>query len=148
MPGLPPSDNHAYENVPLVRRGAKVIGGGRRLSEAGRTFKVEFCNHIARHYPGELQMFKKNTRYIVWCIFYFNEVENKGYPKKTDTRYKILDGVNRTKLLFDTIAELTGCDDSTYFDVVISKRQGAERIDVAMWNAEEEETFFVFGKEA
>jgi hypothetical protein len=147
LPFLPPTDNHAYENIPVRMVRGKPIGGGRRLSEDGRLFKTEATNHLARHHTNQLGSFKKNTKYIVQCVFFFEELENKGYPKRTDTRYKIIDGHNRTKLLFDTIAELTGCDDSTYFDVVVSKREGDEHVEISMWNAEEEHVTLAFGKE-
>lgn len=151
--GLPPSDNHAYENVPLVRRGANVFGGGRRLTEKGRSYKVETTNHIARNYTAELRMFRQNIPYTVWCVLYFPDVENKGYPKRTDTRYKKFDGMNRTKLLFDVISELTGCDDSSFLNVVVSKRVGIERTEVLIWDAEIEaaelnKAIERFGKEA
>jgi Holliday junction resolvase RusA-like endonuclease len=147
LPFLPPTENHAYENVPTVRRGGKIVGGGRRLSEAGRTFKLEVTNHLARHHIDELQFFKEkaNTPFIVWCIFYFEELINKGYPNKTNTKYKIVDGHNRTKLLFDSIAELTGRDDSQYFDVIVSKREGTPKTEVTFWDAQQEEIVLVLG---
>ena len=148
LPYLPPSDNHAYENVPLVRRAGKVVAGGRRLSAEGREFKRVATDHLARYHTNELQFFadKKNTRLIVWCIFYFEELLNKSYPKKTPTKYKQLDGHNRIKLLLDTIAELTGRDDSLYWDVVISKREGTPKTEVTFWDLDNEEVFLVLGK--
>ena len=146
LPWLPPTDNNAYENIPVRMFRGKHVGGGRRLSEEGRTFKVELTNYLARTYIQELREFKKNTRYVVWCIFYFDALVNKGWPNKTDTRYKKIDATNRSKLMLDTIAELTGCDDSTYFDVVFSKREGTERTEVTMWDAETEEVYFALGR--
>ena len=150
LPFLPPSDNHAYENVPTVRVRGKIVGGGRRLSDEGREFKRMATDHLARHHTNELQFFsnKKNTRLVVWCIFYFEELQNKGYPKKTDTKYKQLDGHNRIKLLLDVIAELTGRDDSLYWDVMISKREGGPRTEVTFWDAEQEEVVLVVGRTA
>mgnify|MGYP001766381375 CR=1 FL=1 len=148
LQGLPPSDNHAYENIPVRMIRGKPVGGGRRLTEEGRTYKVETTNYIARHYTQDLARFKKNTPYILWCVFYFDHLENKGWPKKTDTRYKKIDGINHTKLLFDVLAELTGCDDSTFMDAIISKREGDERVEVTFWDAEREEVVLVLGKEA
>ena len=138
IPGLPPSDNHAYENIPLVRRGGHVVGGGRRLIETGRAYKVETTNYIARSYAPALRMFERNTPYSVWCTLYFPDVENKSYPKRTDVRYKKFDAMNRTKLLFDVLAELTGCDDSVFMDVLVSKRVGTEHTEVLIWSAETE----------
>jgi len=144
---LPPTDNNAYENIPVRRIRGKPIGGGRRLSEEGRAFKLEATNHLARHHTIEIGLLKKNVLYVVWLVFWFPELTNKGWPKKTDTRYKKLDGTNRDKLLLDVLAELTGVDDSQYSDVVVSKREGEPRVDVCYWNTEEEEAVLVFGKE-
>jgi Holliday junction resolvase RusA-like endonuclease len=147
LPFLPPTDNHAYENF-IVRGGkGKPMGCARRLSAEGRAFKIEVAHHLSSRYASQLGFFKKNTRYIVQCVFFFRILENKGYPNSTDTRYKIIDGHNRIKLLFDALAEVTGCDDSTFFDVIVNKREGSEHVELNIWNADEEQVTLSFGKE-
>ena len=49
LPGVPITFNHAY---------VKTRGGGRALSPAGKKYKKETTNYLARQYPQEMKYFK------------------------------------------------------------------------------------------
>ena len=134
IPMLPPSTNHAYENIPGH--------GGRRLSAKGRRFKLETRVHISRNYPKELQYLKPNRPYAVLCTLYFKNLFTLGYPKKAKNRYKEIDGTNYAKLIEDALCEATGVDDSQFFPFIPLKTEGSpERTELRIWDLEEEEPF-------
>ena len=132
IPSLPPSSNHAYVNNGF---------GGRMLSKQGKAYKLETTSHLIRTYPSELRFFEKNVPYFVYARFYFNDIENKGYPAKTKNRYKHLDASNRTKLFEDALKDAAGIDDSQHMLVLVEKRQGdPERTEVFAWRLDNERT--------
>jgi hypothetical protein len=78
--------------------------------------------------------------------FYFDTLENAGYLKTTDTRYKKFDATNRPKLLEDVLKDATGVDDSQNLDVYLRKRVVAvcprlhvgEHVDIIVVDIEKE----------
>lgn len=128
VPWLPPSSNHAYENM---------RGGGRRLSEAGRSYKTETRVYLASRYPGALTCLRKNAARVLAVRFRFEQVENLGYPNTAKTRYKKFDGGNRMKLLEDTLHEAGGVDDCEVFQSFWEKTQGLpEQTELWVWDLE------------
>jgi hypothetical protein len=135
LPELPPSSNHAYFNL---------RGKGRSLTTEGRGFLLRAKTYFAQHYPREMLLFKPNTPYLLAIRFFFEDVENKGYRTgKAESRYKIFDGGNRTKLLEDALKNAGGIDDSQVLTSVWMKQKGLpERTVVWAWSTEEENTPF------
>lgn len=145
-PGLPPSANNAYVNLPR---------GGRRLSKDGEKYKHEMLAHFSQHYRKEFMTFKKDVPYLVVMSFYFDHVENEGWATGVaKTRYKKFDATNRPKLLEDVLKDAAGIDDSQNLDVYLRKREvGAcpkfhtlsvqevhniEHVDIMIWDLEKE----------
>lgn len=132
--GLPPSSNNAYFNNPK---------GGRTLTDAGKKFRAETVGYLQQRYRREMMFFQKNVPYCFLVRLYFEEVENKGYPNKAETRYKKLDGSNRIKLLEDALKTAGGIDDSQMLLFLVDKKQGLpERAELWVWNLETEKTPF------
>lgn len=133
IPSVPLSFNHMY---------VKTRGGGRALSPAGKTYKKETVDHLVRAYPQELKFFKKNVPYVVACHMEFSDetlLLNKGYPEKTDNRYKRFDATNRIKILEDSLSQATGVDDSHNWTFVIRKALGdKDATYLWFWNLEDE----------
>ncbi len=133
IPSIPPSINHAY---------VRTKGGGRALSEEGKKYKAETADHLVRQYPTEMMFFKKNVPYLMMCHLTFKNAGLlliKGYPKKTDNRYKKLDVSNRIKLLEDAVSRSTGVDDCHNWTVVIRKCVGDEdSTHLWFWNLDDE----------
>lgn len=144
-PGLPPSANNAYVNLPH---------GGRRLNKEGEKYKHETLAYIVRNYRRELMIFKPNVPYLMVMSFYFDAIENAGWATKTaKTRYKKFDATNRPKLLEDVLKDAAGIDDSQNLDVYLRKRSvadcpvyqtgihvthGIEHVDIMIWDLEKE----------
>jgi hypothetical protein len=134
VPTLPPSSNHAYANV---------RGHGRRLTDVARDYLTGTRGYLQQHYRREMMFFQKNVPYFVLVYFYFSEVENKGYPKTCENRYKTFDGNNRLKLLEDALKSASGVDDSQTTRFFWEKKQGLpERTKLWIWNLETEVTPF------
>ena len=132
---LPPSSNHAYANM----RG----GGGRVLTKVGRAFLEGTKVYLTQKYRQEMMFFKPNHPYLVVVRFHVENLENVGFPKKTDTRYKKLDGGNRLKLLEDALKDAGGIDDSQTLVSLWEKCLGKpEKTLLWIWDLEEEETPF------
>lgn len=129
IPGLPPSANHAYFNLP---------GGGRGLAKEGKKYKRETLSHIVRSYPALLATVRMNEPYFLYIRLYFEDVQNKGWPNKAETRYKTLDASNRVKLLEDTVKDACGIDDAQHMMLMVEKRQGAPKTEIFLWNLQEE----------
>lgn len=144
LPGVPPSQNHAYENKPkIVVNGRVVDGGGRRLTEEGQLYKKEVTNRIARQHAFKIKEMLPNQPYELHMTFFFLEKElfNSGYPKKTKNRYKRVDTLNRGKLLEDAIADAFGLDDAHNFVLRLEKRPcNQRRTEVEVWRKEDEWT--------
>jgi Holliday junction resolvase RusA-like endonuclease len=132
IPFFPPSTNKAYF----------FHSGRMHLSSAGKQFKNNVTSHLLQKYPKELQFFKKNSPYLIYLRLYMKDVENAGWPKKCETRYKIFDGTNRIKLLEDALKTATGIDDSHHIAFLVEKRVSADRavVEVFAWNLETEVT--------
>ena len=129
IPYFPPTTNHAF----FVRHGRL------HLSDKGRAFKTAVASHLVQCYPTELRYFKKNIPYFIYLRIYMEHLENEGWPKKTETRYKIFDATNRVKLVEDALKTAFGIDDSQNIALLSHKVQGfPERLTVAAWNLEEE----------
>lgn len=143
-PGLPPSSNNAYINLPR---------GGRRLSKEGEKYKNETLAYLTRNYRKELLTFRKDIPYCLLLTFYFERIENEGWATGTaKTRYKKFDATNRPKLLEDVLKDATGADDSQNLDVYLRKRSmkdcmlhgpgvtgpSVEHVDIHIWDLEKE----------
>lgn len=143
-PGLPPSANNAYVNLPH---------GGRRLSKEGEKYKNETISYFSRTYRRELMTIKPNTPYLMVMTFYFDRIENEGWATgAAKTRYKKFDATNRPKLLEDVLKDAAGIDDSQNLDVYLRKRavkdcpvhhgsaivQLQEHVDIMIWDLEKE----------
>lgn len=147
-PGLPPSANNAYVNIPR---------GGRRLSKEGEKYKNETVAYFARTYREGLKTFRKDVPYLVVMLFYFDQIENEGWATgKAKNRYKRFDATNRPKLLEDVLKAAAGIDDSQHVAVYLQKRavvecearatargslvenHSQEHVDVLVWDLEKE----------
>lgn len=136
IPGLPPSDNHAYLTVTKGKGKSKVHM--RVLTPLGRKYKTETTAYIVEHYPAEMQMFKPNTPYGYIVQLFFPNLLNKTWPDEAQTRYKKLDVINRSKLFQDSFSEAFGIDDSVFLSTRFDKAQGEEYSHIYVWNMEEE----------
>lgn len=129
LKGVPPSVNHAYGQR----------HGKRFLTTEGKAYKNETKTFISRNYATQLLFVKKNEKYAISIVCYFEELENKTWPEKVDDRYKKLDATNRVKLLEDALVEAVGIDDSHFFQVTVTKRHvskspsGKEETHIWLW---------------
>ena len=114
---MPPSVNKLY----YVRNGRKALSSeGRALKEQMKTAVSLLC--VSNPAVGDLT----NTPLTLHLVFYFPEIENRGWSqKKTTTRYKRVDVSNRVKLVEDAICEALGIDDSAFMSIHLSKQEGA-----------------------
>jgi hypothetical protein len=140
IPGLPPSSNHAWFNLPR---------GGRALTKEGKKFKNETKVYLAQVYMEELRKFKPDVPYLVFMRFRFDSLLNAtwGKPKGAESRYKKLDVSNRAKLLEDVIKDVAGVDDSNTFTLILDKQSiyaetEVEHTEVFIWNIDTEESPF------
>lgn len=133
VPWLPPSSNKAYFNLP---------SGGRGITTTGRKFKTLTTTHLAQKYPKQMMFWKPNKPYLIVMRFHFAALLNAGYPKKAQSRYKVFDGGNRTKLLEDCLKDAGGIDDSQTLTSIWQKEQAAatdqEHTIIWAWSLEEE----------
>jgi Holliday junction resolvase RusA-like endonuclease len=135
--GVPPSVNKAYTTGFKRTARGKLISV-RTLSKEGARYKKEVTAQIVRQFSGAILTIIPNRKYGLAILVSLPEVENKGWPKKTTTRYKRIDTGNRLKLLEDALADATAVDDSNNFIVMISKCQGQEKVTIWLWDIEEE----------
>jgi hypothetical protein len=139
VPGLPPSSNNAYFNMP---------GGGRGLTKEGRKYKTETKAWLVQKYMKELKTFVPNAPYLVFIRLSFSHDHfyNTTFGQKNgaETRYKKLDALNRGKLLEDVLKDVTGVDDSHTMTIIVQKRPttGHEQTEVFVWNTQREESPF------
>jgi hypothetical protein len=140
IPGMPPSSNNAWFNLPK---------GGRTLKPAGKKYKNEIQTLIGQKYSKELMTFKKHEPYLVFFRVHVEALENAtwGAAKNgAENRYKKNDATNRIKILEDIIAEVTGVDDASTMTFLIQKVQAVpatnEQIEVFIWNTYREESPF------
>lgn len=117
IPFLPPSSNKIYE--PVWVRGKPR---GKRLSDAGRRFKVRAMKTIQEGGRAALLNLKEHVPYELTLAIFLNKIENKGWvSKKTDSRYAKVDVTNRIKLIEDTVADAVGVDDRHNFRIYVEK---------------------------
>ena len=138
IPGLPPSVNHAWFNLPK---------GGRTLKAEGKKYVAETKALLAQKYPKELLTFRKQEPYLVFFRVHFEAIENATWgaeKKAAANRYKKNDATNRIKILEDVVAEVTGVDDSCTMTFVVQKVQADpnKMIEVFIWNTYREESPF------
>lgn len=127
LPWLPPSANHAYANI----RGTNK----RVLTTEGKSFKTRTTVYLAQTYPKELTFFKPDKLYILKFVFFFEQLENAGWPKKALSRYKKIDVSNRLKLLEDALKDAAGIDDSQHMGLILVKKQDLkERVEIWAWD--------------
>ena len=139
LPYMPPSMNAAYENIPRRRVGKKVMGGGRRLTEAGKLFKIKVSQHVVKHLSYATKQIKPNSAIGLYVAFGLPGMFNKGYPEKTDARYKKVDSSNRVKILEDALTECINFDDSQIvFSIVTKYPSKEEETRLWLWNEDEE----------
>ncbi len=137
FPWLPPSTNHIYSSFPLKVNGRTIIK--RNLNPEGKRFQRETLAYLVKSFQPALMQFKKNKPYGLYYRFITPTLENKGWPKTTDNRYKKFDASNLLKVLEDVIAEATAVDDSHFMAVMCEKRKGpSEETHIWAWNLEEE----------
>lgn len=131
VPGLPPSSNHAYFNLPK---------GGRALTKEGKKYKNETIAHLAQNYRKELMYFKKDISYQIIFRFTCQAIQTQNWkPGSKLNRYKKFDGGNLTKLLEDCLKDAGGIDDSQTLISAWQKKQGLpEKTEIYAWNLEEE----------
>lgn len=133
LPYIPPTTNHAY---------VTIRGGGRRLSDEGKKFKIDVTTYLVRHYPNELRIFKKNTPYAVHFTIFLTNLENKGWATGKTSRYKTLDVSNRVKLVEDALKDACGIDDAQNFIVILEKKSVAteaqECTNIRVWELDRE----------
>lgn len=137
IPSIPPSSNNAYSNI----RGTSK----RVLSKEGKAYKIETTTHLARTYPREMQKFKKDAPYLLMVRFWIDGVENKGFPKTAESRFKKLDTGNRLKLLEDSLKDACALDDSQNVTLILQKVQpadGKQLTEIWAWNLDDEESPF------
>jgi Holliday junction resolvase RusA-like endonuclease len=132
LPFFPPTTNHAYS----------VWHGRVHLAKEGKKFKTEVTSYLAQHYREDLLYFKKNVPYGMYLRLFFESLENAGWPKKCDTRYKVFDATNRVKLVEDACRDAFGIDDSQTVAFLTHKVAGPSHIELFVWNLEEEESLF------
>jgi Holliday junction resolvase RusA-like endonuclease len=131
IPFFPPTTNHAFF----------VKCGRLHLAKEGKRFKTEVTAHLVQHYMQALRAFRKNVPYAMYLRLFFESIENKGWPKKCDTRYKVFDATNRVKLAEDAFKDAFGIDDSQTMAFLTHKCEGSpERMELFVWDLEKEES--------
>jgi Holliday junction resolvase RusA-like endonuclease len=119
---MPPSVNKLY----FVRHGRKV------LSAQGRTVKAQI-QALVTQAASQVVGLNEQTPLELEIVTYFPVLENKGWSQgKSKSRYKKIDVTNRAKLLEDALSGGLGLDDSLFFRVTMTKREGAERAEIIL----------------
>lgn len=116
---MPPTSNNIYFNKP--------DGKGRQLTGEARAWKKRAVTKIVRESGlGFQDAWDNNVMYELELVFYFDQIENKGWnrrymrgPKKgqrkNNNRWKKIDLSNRVKLVEDAIKTAVGVDDCATF---------------------------------
>jgi Holliday junction resolvase RusA-like endonuclease len=139
LPFLPPSMNHMYDNIPRRKVGNKFIGGGRRLTNSGKKFKNDVKQVVLKHHATQTGELNPSDGIGIYAAFGFPNLFNKGYPEKTDARYKKLDVSNRRKALDDGLAEVINIDDSQIVYTTDNKYLSEiEETHIWIWNEDVE----------
>lgn len=116
IPFLPPSSNKIYE--PVYVRGKPR---GKRLSSAGRRFKIRAMKTLQEDGRAALINLPEDVPYELTLAIFLERVENKGWSVGKTDRYKKVDITNRVKLVEDTVSEAVGVDDKHNFRIVVEK---------------------------
>lgn len=125
IPFVPPSENR----IRVHRR-----QGGQVWSKEARDFVTQFSTYVRQAYFTQINNFvaqhTQTSVYRLCLTFYFPTLVNAGWAKsKAKTRYKRLDVGNRRKLLEDCLSSVLGeIDDSLFFEVVLTKVMGPEKV--------------------
>ena len=134
IPGLPPSSNNAYFNLPH---------GGRTLTTSGRKYLTETKVYIAQRFPQAMQQFRRDVPYLIVVRFTLLNLLTKGWPKTAKNRYKVLDVSNRIKLFEDALKDAAGIDDAQNMTIILDKVQGDNELtELWAWNLELEKNPF------
>lgn len=122
---MPPSDNKLYFTRGGIRIKTKVAE--RYIKEA-----QNIIGHLAL--KGD-EDFEENEAHAMTISIYFEDVVNKGWPKKAKTRFKKQDCQNRQKLVTDIVTKCLGIDDSHLFSILLLKRRDKKnpRVEVDIW---------------
>lgn len=117
VPYLPPSSNKIYE--PVWVRGKPR---GKRLSDAGRRFKIRAMKTIQEGGKAAFLHLKEDIPYELTLAVFLEKIENKGWHTgAVDRRYAKVDVTNRIKLIEDTVADAVGIDDRHNFRISLEK---------------------------
>lgn len=140
LESLPPSSNQAYFNAPSKKgKGGAMQRGGRVLTAAGKAYKKEVVNHIAKHHGMQTQQLKKDATIGCLIAYGFPDMLSKGWPETAQWRYRKNDLANRPKLLQDAIVEATAIDDSQIcFDYKYKYQSEKPQTTIYIWNEDEE----------
>lgn len=115
-------------DVPMpisVNKAYVTVRGRRILSKEGKIYKSTVTTGVAKQLSLCTQytdLVNEETPLKLEITLYLERTENKGYPKKTKTRYKRVDVSNRVKLLEDALFDALGVDDSSVFSLTITKQ--------------------------
>lgn len=110
------------------------------MTKEGLKFINEVKVGLVRTFPNVQA--GKNDPLILMLRFYFPDVVNKGWPKKTDTKYKTRDVSNYVKALEDALKQGLGVDDSNHITMILDKQEGPPRAVIWIWNLAWEESPF------
>lgn len=117
IPFLPPSSNKIYE--PVYVQGKPR---GKRLSEAGRRFKIRAMKELQSTGHAALLNLPEDVPYALTLAVFLEKIENKGWATgNAGNRYTKVDVTNRIKLIEDTIADALGVDDRHNFRISLEK---------------------------
>jgi len=121
-------DRLTLDNIPLpptVNKAYKSIGRGRRaLTTEGKSYKRRLIDSVIPRFAIDSfakDLIKENEALTVDITLHLDNIQNKGWPKKSKTRYKRIDISNRIKLLEDALFECFGVDDCNVFQLTITK---------------------------
>lgn len=141
IPSLPPSVNDVYMTITARKGGQRITL--RPLTPAGRKYKKETLAHLVKKHQPQLLQMKPDTPYVLFIRLTVANLTNKGWAKRTASRYKRYDVSNHFKTLEDCLVDASGVDDTNFLIVAGEKVQGdVEKSDVYIWNLENEESPF------
>lgn len=118
---------HVDELPPSVNKLYTVRGHRKILSDVGRRYKNRLKSQLAEQLI-DYSPFGREAPLSFRYILFFEAVINKGYPDKTDTKFKRIDLSNRIKVLEDIICELLDVDDSQVVHMEVDKWQGKPHV--------------------
>lgn len=123
---VPPSSNNLYFNS----------RHGRRLSNEGKAYKENVKALVVTDPQIHRKAVDGNHPWMLQLVLYMPSLENKGWPKTAENRYKKLDATNRIKAVEDALKDGLGIDDSTFLRVMVEKRQGPDLLIARFWDME------------